>query len=125
MGAISIENWTHNIIRREAKENPEYQRYIGKGHLREVTKSDIRDFQLFKLRKLLDYVSQRSPFYRDIFRKEGIEPREISRLEDLSEIPFTEPKDLSQNSYRFLCVSLGEVARLYSFITSGTTGPQK
>ena len=46
-------------------------------------------------------------------------------MEDLANLPFTEPTNLAEDTYDFLCVSLGEIARGYLFDTSGTTGLPK
>jgi phenylacetate-CoA ligase len=60
-----------------------------------------------------------APFYRERFRKEGIE--RVSSLADLRLLPFTTKADLKNVfPYGFLAVPLEEVVRLHS--SSGTTG---
>ena len=60
-----------------------------------------------------------APFYRERFRKEGIE--RVSSLADLRLLPFTTKADLKNVfHYGFLAVPLEEVVRLHS--SSGTTG---
>jgi phenylacetate-CoA ligase len=86
---------------------------------------DIEDYQLLGLRKVLDYAYRNSPFYRDLFYSNKIKPGQISSLSDLARVPFTEPESLIRNPYRFLCLPLGEVARVFALTTSGTTGPKK
>ncbi len=62
-----------------------------------------------------------APFYRDIFEKEGIDPKKIDSLDQLSRFPFTTKEDL-RISYpdRMLAVDPAEVVRLHA--SSGTTG---
>ena len=63
--------------------------------------------------------ARRSSFYAA--RLPVLIPRSLA---DLSRLPFTRPDDLNQYE-KFLCVSLGEVERLVTLHTSGTTGPPK
>jgi phenylacetate-CoA ligase len=77
------------------------------------------------LRKALAYVYEKSVFYRDLFDRNSIKPDSVSSLADLARIPFTSPADLAAHPYNFACVSLGEMERVTTFTSSGTTGPQK
>lgn len=86
---------------------------------------DIEDYQLFGLRKVLDYAYRNSAFYRDLLDSSKIKPEQISSLNDLARVPLTEPESIIEDPYRFLCLSLGEVARVFTLTTSGTTGPKK
>jgi phenylacetate-CoA ligase len=90
-----------------------------------VTRAEIEAYQLLRLRHTVRYAYERSTFYRNVFDRAGIDPEDLRSLGDLLILPFTEPRHLSEVPYHFLCVSQSEVARPYSFITSGTTGPQK
>ncbi len=125
MEAPRLQQWIHNRIKSRVERDPEYSLRIGKKQAKEITRTDIEDYQLWRLQKTLKYVSERSPFYRDLFQSSGVRPEQISSLADLARIPLTNPEDLSRNPYRFLCVSLGEIARVFSFATSGTTAPKK
>lgn len=63
----------------------------------------------------------RAPFYASLFRREGIEPRDITGLNDLRRIPFLEKQTLRDTpSADFLTVPLDDIVRIHS--TSGTTG---
>ncbi len=125
METIFLEQWLHNRIRQQVKEDPEYRQFLGKTSLEQVTRADVDNFHLFNLRKTLSYVYQNSSFYEELFRNSGITPEDITSLADLAKIPFTRPSDLAGNPYRFVCVSLADIARVTTFTTSGTTGPQK
>jgi phenylacetate-CoA ligase len=81
---------------------------------------DLTKLQLERLRWTLAKASQ-SPFYSKVFADKGIEPGNISRIEDIRQLPFTTKEDLrAQFPYGLLCVDLKEVIRLHS--SSGTTG---
>lgn len=74
--------------------------------------------QLAALTRTLRH-ARRSAFYAA--RLPDLIPRSLN---DLVRLPFTRPEDLNQYE-KFLCVSLGEVERLVTLHTSGTTGPPK
>ncbi len=115
-----LEEWIHHRIRQAGKEDPEYHRNI-----REVTKQEIESFQLSSLRKVLAYVCERNSLYRDLFSGRGVTPDSIRSLSDLAKIPFAEISASAQSPYKFLCVSLEEVAQVFTLTSSGTTGRPK
>lgn len=122
---ISLQKSLSKILKQRIRETPEYQKHIAKKSLEKITRGDLEDFQLFQLRNTLHYVYDKSLFYRELFSKKGIEPGEVQSLADLAKLPLTEPQELAKTPLRFLCVPLGEVTRVITFISSGTTGPQK
>jgi phenylacetate-CoA ligase len=73
-----------------------------------------------KLKELLEYLSQNSPFYKELFAKHHINISEIRTIADLSLIPTTTKDDLQQRNNDFLCVPAGKVIEYTS--TSGTLG---
>jgi len=73
-----------------------------------------------KLRELLQYVSQHSPFYKDLFAKHQIDVKAIQSLSDLTLIPTTHKEDLQHRNNDFLCVPAEKVVEYTS--TSGTLG---
>ena len=106
-----LEEWIHCLIRSEAAENSEFQTYIGKKRLERVTKDDMTKYHLYKLRKVLHYVYERSLFYRGLFHKMGVNPEHIKSLQDFTKIHFTESRNISENPYQFLCVSQSKILR--------------
>lgn len=76
--------------------------------------------QLHLLRSTLDQ-AMRGAFYAT--RLQGRE-HNLSTLEDLTHLPFTTAEDL-RNWGDFLCVSQGDVQRMVTLHTSGTTGQPK
>ena len=73
-----------------------------------------------KLQELLNYVSKNSPFYSELFAKEGITTSDIKTLADLARIPTTSKEDLQQRNADFWCVPAEEIIEYTS--TSGTLG---
>jgi len=73
-----------------------------------------------KLRLLLQYVSQHSPFYKELFAKHQIDINDIKTIADLVKIPPTNKEDLQQRNNDFLCVPTEQVVEYMS--TSGTLG---
>ena len=120
-----LENWLHKIIKNALENEAEFRSFANKGSPDRLTRSDVEMYQVFRLNQTLQYAFERSSFYRERFRKTGIAPDDILNLSHLPELPFTEPQDLAEAPYRFLCISQAEIARPYTFVTSGTTGPQK
>jgi len=85
----------------------------------------IEDYQLHKLRETLDYAQRESPFYRDLFRTNGVDSGDLRSIEDLAAFPFTTPEHLRADAHRLLCISLSGVKRTFTLQTGGTTGTPK
>jgi phenylacetate-CoA ligase len=81
---------------------------------------DIRRFQDIKLQEALKYASLRSPYYRQLFKTLHIDATKIRRIGDLSQIPFTEKRDLQLHNNDFLCVPKEKIIDYTT--TSGTLG---
>lgn len=96
---------------------------IGKGSA--LARADVEEYQLYKLKKMLAYVYEKSSFYKDLFSRHGVTPKEVTSLIHLERIPFTQPSELAASPERFCCVSMGDIARVTTFTTSGSTGPEK
>jgi|WetSurMetagenome_2_1015567.scaffolds.fasta_scaffold07121_3 phenylacetate-CoA ligase len=80
----------------------------------------IKSFQEGKLHEMLLYLKEKSPYYRDLFEKEKIDPGKIRRLEDLTLIPPTQKRDLQLSNNKFLCVDKSLITDYMT--TSGTLG---
>jgi len=83
----------------------------------------LREYQLSRLREMLDYVKRNSKHYADTLAH--LEPRSVTEPQDLHRLPFTTAEDLHLNSARFVCVPQHRVARIVTLSTSGTSGPPK
>ena len=78
------------------------------------------DFQWEKLKLLLGYLQDKSPFYKKKFQDHSIDFSTIKSLNDLQYLPITDKEDLQLHNLDFLCIPATEI-REYA-ITSGTLG---
>ncbi|MDR2866826.1 MAG: AMP-binding protein [Methanomassiliicoccaceae archaeon] len=116
-----LETWMAIKAVMTAKSERELRNIIGKKEQGEITRTDLNEYQLFRVREQLRYVKQNSPHYRD--RLKDIVPDDIRTLDDLGKIPFTYPSDLADEPMLFMAVSRTKTAR--EFTTTGTTGKRK
>ncbi|MEW6265548.1 MAG: DVU_1553 family AMP-dependent CoA ligase [Thermodesulfobacteriota bacterium] len=87
------------------------------------TRAEIARYQLDRLRETIAYAREKSPFYRD--RLAAVPDSGLESLEDLHRLPFTTDEDIRGHHPEMLCVSQGEVARVVTLRTSGTTDQPK
>ena len=80
----------------------------------------IKAFQEERLGTALSYLAANSPYYRQLFRENGIDVARIRHLEDLADLPFTEKKDLQLRNWDFLCCPKEKIVDYVT--TSGTLG---
>lgn len=81
---------------------------------------EIKGFQEGKLKLMLRYVNENSPYYKELFKKNGIDISQIKSIEDLSKIPVTTKEDLQLRNDDFFAV---EKHHIIDFVTtSGTLG---
>lgn len=72
------------------------------------------------LKQHIGYLVSHSPFYRSMFADLGLNPKDISRIKDLTKLPFTCKNDLENRHAEFFAVEESEIVDLC--LTSGTTG---
>ncbi|MCU0579006.1 MAG: AMP-binding protein [Desulfobacterota bacterium] len=83
-----------------------------------------RQLRLFK--RQMQYLMDRSPFYRRKFAEAKVTPRDIRKLEDVRRVPFTTKQELLQSQEEhppfgdFPCIPPEAATRVFQ--TSGTTG---
>ncbi len=81
---------------------------------------ELERFQLVKLKEILEWAYSKCPFYYDLYKKNGFEPKDLSALSDTKMIPTVEKKDLIDNVDRIqIHTGLG---RMFLSETSGSTG---
>lgn len=86
-------------------------------------REELDRWQLERLREVLDYAKENSPFYRENLR--AVRPEDIRTREDLARIPFTTADQLRAGPQRWLCCGGAEVERVVTLKTSGTTASPK
>jgi phenylacetate-CoA ligase len=80
----------------------------------------ISQFQIEKVRELLRYLGQNSPYYKRVFSAKNISALSINDWKDFSSLPTTSKDDLQQQNWDFLCVDRQKIVEYTS--TSGTLG---
>ena len=91
------------------------ERLEGIDHL---TRENLEELQLQRLNKLLSRARESKGHY-------GSLPEKLDSLDELCKLPFTTPEMMAENPGRYLLTSQGDVAKVISGATSGTTGPAK
>jgi phenylacetate-CoA ligase len=87
---------------------------------------DVRELQLGKLRRQLEYVVARSPFYARKLEEAGVDLDGLGSLEDFTRFPFTTKEELRESQIaspplgEHAAAELADVVRIHS--SSGTTG---
>ncbi|WP_030749601.1 phenylacetate--CoA ligase PaaK [Streptomyces sp. NRRL S-31] len=86
-----------------------------------LSREEVRDLQLRRLRRTLRHAYDNVELYRRKFDAAGVGPEDCRTLEDLTQFPFTTKADLRE-AYPFgmFAVPMHEVRRLHA--SSGTTG---
>lgn len=85
-----------------------------------MERAELEALQVERLKQTMAR-AQNSPFYRRVFKENGLSPDSIKSLDDLKRIPFTVKDDLrAEFPYGNLAVDLSEVVRVH--VSSGTTG---
>ena len=84
---------------------------------------EIKKYQLNKINETLNYVKEKSPFYRHLLN--GYAEQPLYSLDDLGKLPFTSAKQIMKFGNKFICVGQEEIARIVTLFTSGTTSEPK
>ncbi|WP_272700707.1 DVU_1553 family AMP-dependent CoA ligase [Desulfovibrio sp. Fe33] len=84
---------------------------------------ELRDWQLRRLRDLVDHAKIGSPFYARHLN--GIRGADLDSLEAFSRLPEIGPKELRSDPDALLSVSRDDIERVVTLSSSGTTGEPK
>lgn len=83
-------------------------------------RDQLQELQLTRLKETVKHAAN-SPFYKEVFEKNGITPDSIQTLDDLRKIPFTTKNDLrSHYPFGMAAIPIQKSVRIHS--SSGTTG---
>lgn len=88
-----------------------------------LEREGLQEAQMAALRATVLHAKARSPWYRE--RLAGVEAETLRRPADLARLPFTTGADVAAFGPRMVCVPQGEVARIVTLQTSGSTGAPK
>jgi phenylacetate-CoA ligase len=86
-----------------------------------MSRSQIEEIQLERLKWLVDYCTKNIPFYRDRLEKAGVTAEKIKCLDDIKYIPYTTKDDIRDNyPFGLFGKPIKNIVRLHA--SSGTTG---
>ncbi len=84
-------------------------------------RAELEALQLRRLRRVLAWVAERVPLYRERLRSAGVSAEDVRSPADLARLPFTTKDDFRDTyPYGLLAVPLDQVVRIHA--SSGTTG---
>lgn len=87
----------------------------------QITRGEVRDLQLTRLRWTVRHAYQNVPLYRRAFDRTGVDPNDLRSLEDIERFPLTTKADLRETyPFGMFAVPMDQVARIHA--SSGTTG---
>jgi len=86
-----------------------------------ASRENLKNLQSERLVKVVKYIYDNSPVYKQKFDKLGIVPTDIKSIDDITKLPFTPKEDL-RDSYPFglFSTDIKNVAEIH--VSSGTTG---
>jgi len=82
---------------------------------------ELKRLQEKKLRAIVRYAYNNVPFYYNKFRKVGLTPDDIQRVEDLQKVPLTTKSEIRKN-FRDIISRKVDVSRCRIVYTGGSTG---
>ena len=86
-----------------------------------MSRNELSDLQLERLKKIVDYVYKNNRFYRDRLKEAKLDSTKIKSLKDIEKIPFLTKEDL-RGFYPFglVCTEIDDIIEVHA--SSGTTG---
>ena len=94
---------------------------VGQSRVPYLGRQELEAMRDRRLQRTVRYAAATVPYYRELFRAQGIDPAEIRTARDLDRLPLLDKATVRQNPEQFRSTSpLGQSA--VPFVTSGTTG---
>jgi len=85
------------------------------------SEDELRELQREKLKSIVKHAYENVPYYRRLFKKLHLMPKDFNDLSDLEKLPFISKQDVKKNPEDFLAVNTNRFFTRKVF-TSGTTG---
>lgn len=86
-----------------------------------IDRNDLKKLQSRRLSEMVKHIYHNVPFYKNLFDKNHINPNDITSVDQLKDLPFTNKQDLRDNyPFGLFAVPQSEIVRLHA--SSGTTG---
>ncbi|MBC7189638.1 phenylacetate--CoA ligase, partial [Candidatus Aerophobetes bacterium] len=87
-------------------------------------RKELEKLQLSRLKNTVEKVANLSPFYKNVFAREGIKGDDINSIDDIKKLPFTTRDDLREHfPFGFCVLPLEKIVRVHT--STGTTGKPK
>lgn len=83
---------------------------------------DLRRFQDKRLRAVVRHAAENVPYYRELYRTHGVDPRAIRGLEDIAKLPVSSKADMQRRRADELVARGVDPEHLALHRTSGSTG---
>ena len=123
--SISLQTGLYDLCRIRIESDEEFKAQSGRKDFSHVDDALFDEYRLFQLKRTVNRVRTKSPFYKRLFESAGVTEDDLHSLADIAKLPFTFPKDLSGTSYSLMCTSQSEVEKPVTFYSSGSTGTRK
>jgi len=92
-------------------------------NLYKIAEGALNRYKKYRLKKIIRYSYNNSPYYNNIFKKNNLKPGDIKSFFDLVKIPQTDGNDLQEKPEDFFATDPKNFVKV--FTTSGTTGKPK
>ena len=96
-------------------------------YLKELEKSQwlsekqLRKIQLEKLKALLKHAYENVPYYKEIFERLGLQPKDIENFEDFRKFPLLTKQDIRNNQEKLTANNYSK-KKVFNTATGGSTG---
>src|SRR5207237_8722839 len=112
---------TVGVLRRVAGTATIARAWPGQRHALFAPREELLARRDARVRETVRYAAERVPHYRDLFRREGIDPRELRTAEDLARLPLLTKQQIEPEPHRFVTEGLAADDTL-ALPTGGSSG---
>lgn len=100
--------------------HPRTDQFDIEGMMQFQDEEQLAAYRLSKLRELLRFAWENTPFHRDRWRAIGFHPEDLKSLDDFAKLPLMKKADLRDHNAQLNTIGPGQTREI--FTTSGTTG---
>ncbi len=93
----------------------------GQGRIPFLPREQLEALRDRRIRRMVAYAARSVPYYREMFAREGIDPRQIRGAADLDRLPILD-RELVRTQPRLFIAQTPATRNALSFLTSGSTG---
>jgi phenylacetate-CoA ligase len=85
------------------------------------SREQLEEYQFMQLEKLLNHAYENVPYYRRVFKKRGLKPKDIQTFSDLRKLPYLTKKNVKENLPDLIATNY-PISRLQYVTTGGSSG---